>query len=164
MNKVLLISEKQIKAQTIIEQNVDAKILSKVILNAQETKLRSILGADLYDSVLKMVADKVTSGTTIEQPYATLIDTYIQPYLVNATLVDFLVVNNYKITNKGVLKMRDDVAESLNAQELDYARNYYENYAVSYKHMLIEYLKESGLIQHKTDTDITSPSTGWYLE
>src|SRR4051794_31914134 len=137
MKKVLLISEQQIKAQSIIEANVDSKILNKVIVNVQEIQLKGILGADLYNTVLDAVSAFVATGTTIPTDTATLLNDYIQPFLVHAVVADFIVVNNFKLTNKGFLKMRDDVAESVSADDLEYAKNYYDNYKAEYKKNLV---------------------------
>lgn len=162
--KILLISEKQIKDQSIIEQNVDSKILSKVIQNVQEIQLKAVLGSTLYSALLSSVEADIVDAVGIPQEYRTLLDEYIQPFLIHAVLVDFIVVNNYKVTNKGLLKMRDDVADAISSDELEYTKSYYEGYKSEYKKNLIVYLKENKLVSYGTDTDVTTDSTGWFLD
>lgn len=164
MKRVLLISEKQIKDNSIIEQNVDAKILSKTIANVQEVVLKPILGSSVYATLIDEAYNKATdSSYVIAEPYSALLTDYIQPFLINAVLVEFIVVNNYKVTNKGLLKLRDNLADNVDADELEYAKNYHENYLSKYKKNLIDFLKANNLLSCSSDTDITSTSIGWFL-
>lgn len=171
--KVLFISEKQIKDQSIIEQNVDSKVLVKTIQMVQEIQLKAILGSTLYDTLKNGVVNykealvinpEVDINLYITSVHVTLLNDFIQPFMIHATLVDFIVVNNYKITNKGTLKMKDDVADNVSAEDLQNAKNFYEQYKSEYKKNLIQYLKDNDLVEsYSVDTDTTSASTGWYL-
>jgi hypothetical protein len=160
--KILLISESQIKAQSNVENGVDGKVLSKVILNVQETHLKGIIGNQLYSDLLDAVELQIISGTTLSDTYSTLLNDYIHPYLINAVLADFVVLNNFKITNKGVLKMSDNSANNVSPDELEYAKNYFDNYSQSFKNSLIKYLADNSLVEC-TKANETSGSIGWFL-
>jgi hypothetical protein len=163
--KVLLISEKQIKDQSIVEQNVDGKLLSKIVLNVQEIQLKPILGQGLYDSVLAEVLSK--AGDTeyeILEDIKIMLDEYIIPFLIYATLVDFVVFGSYKLSNKGLVKLNDNAAQNVNPNDTEYVKNYYDNYLGTYKNRLINYLKDKELLDKKNDTNITGQSIGWYLD
>lgn len=165
MSKVLLIGVKLIKAESIIEENVDDKVLSKVILNVQEIQLKGILGKELYDTVCNEVTLKVADSTyVIPEPVNEMLNDYIKPFLVHATVAEFIAINNYKVSNKGVQKLNDNSSSSINASEIEYLKNYYDNYVSTYKSNLIKFLKENDLIVKGADTNITLPTIGWFLD
>ena len=162
--KVLLIHNDKIRAESIIERNTDDKILSKVLHSVQEIQLKPILGKDLFETVCTAVIAKIAdSAYMFEEPIKELLENYIQPFLINATVAEFIVINNYKITNKGVQKMNDNSSNSITANEIEYIKNYYDNFVSTYKSNLIKFLNESKLTECGTDKNITMPITGWYL-
>jgi len=163
MQKILLISESTVKDLSLIQLNVDGKVLAKTILEVQFIHLRPILGNDLYQKVLDDVSSKAADGSYV-MVYKTLLEDYIQPYLAHATLQDWIINSTYKMTNKGILKYSDSQATALGSDEIEYAKNYHDNKVASYKKALICYLEENKLVEScNTDTDITSEATGWYL-
>lgn len=163
MKNVLLISEADLKNNSVIEKNVDGKMLSKLIRTVQDTQLRPVLGDTLYTEIIDAVYANATESTAITTSMRTLLDSYVKPFLTYAVTADFIVLN-YKFTNKGVLKLSDNSGQNVSSQELEYLRNYYENYSATYKRMLVDYLHENNLVESgEVDTDITSPSIGWFL-
>lgn len=163
--KVLLVSEKTIKEQSIIEQTVDSKVLSSIIWNVQELQLKAILGKDLYTSVLQEVFTSVSTSANLSTTTQELLNSYVTPFLIYATLVDFIVLNNYKLSNKGLMKLNDNSATSTNQSEIEYAKNYYDNFLSVYKNNLINYLKtDSNNDDKDLNVDETSYTIGWYLE
>ncbi|RZK46001.1 MAG: hypothetical protein EOO97_00050 [Pedobacter sp.] len=166
MAQILFISESQIKNQTNIETNVDGKILNNVIKDVQELQLKPILGNTLYNALLNEVGEFIVSGTTIPAGHQELLNDYVRPFMLNASVSDFIIWNQYKISNKGVLKLGDDQATPVQPQELEYLRNYYQNRASQHKANLVEYLKMNNQIQpgETHDTNVTTASIGWYLE
>lgn len=166
MNKpVLLVDEKHVKAKSVIEDTVDGKMLNTVIVNVQSVQLREVLGKDLFNTIIDEVYKKTTiTGYTLTDQHKELLNDYINPYLCYAVLVDIIVNNNYKITNKGVMKFTDNSASSIGTDELESVKNYYDNYLAQYKERLIKYLREQNLSAPNTDTDTTTYATGWFLE
>lgn len=165
MAKILLIGVSSIKSQSVIENNVDDKELSKVIHNVQEIQLKPILGQELYEQVSNEVKSKIEdSSYDIPELYSTLINEYIKPFLIYATVAEFLVINSYKISNKGVQKLNDNSSTSINADEIEYLKNYYDNFITTHKSNLIKFLKEQNILPSNADTDTTSYGIGWHLE
>lgn len=164
-NKVLLIGVKILKSQSVIENNVNDKELSKVIMNVQEIQLKPILGKTLYEQVCNEAMSKIEdSGYSMPELYSTLLEDYIKPYLIYATIAEFLVINNYKITNKGVQKLNDNSSTSINSQEVEYLKNYYDNFVSTYKGNLIKFLKEQNILENSADVNVTYPAIGWHLD
>lgn len=162
MKKVLLLSVNDIISGSVIEDNVDVRLLSKTIGIAQETGLKPILGTELFESLIDAVYNYSVSGTPLTTAYSSLIEV-AKPYLLAKTVADFMVINNYKITNKGVMKLNDNSATSLSDSDLESVKNYYDNLISTYKSELVKFLKDTNLIDYKNDIQISSESTGWFL-
>ncbi|MFT3908312.1 MAG: hypothetical protein QM737_02715 [Ferruginibacter sp.] len=161
---ILLITESKIKAQTIIEKNVDSEILQHITWQVQEHQLKPVLGKTVYERVLTEVGNQIEdSNYEIPEMYQDLLSIYIKPFLLTAITADFIFVNQHKATNKGLLKMNDNSANAATPQEVDTLRNYYNNQLSTYKANLIKYLKNNNLIDNCTDTNTTS-SIGWYFD
>ena len=95
-----------------------------------------------------------------------LLNDYVQPYLISEVVSNFIVVNNFKITNKGVLKMTDDNSQNVNPDELNYIKNFYSNLVTRHKTALIEYVGKNHQNNSCGDSNNLNPttsSTGWYL-
>ena len=159
--KVLLVSVDEVIQGSVIEANVDHKILAKTIQIVQETHLRGILGRDLFDAIIDAVYERSVSSAPISSLYASLIDV-CKPYLISKTTSDFIIINNYKITSKGVMKLVDDSANDLSDADLQKVHDYYRNITSTHKKYIIDFLKDNNLGTYYQDKDITSAS-GWYL-
>lgn len=164
-NKVLLIGEKQIKETSLIQLNVDTKTIVRTVFDTQNIYLRPVLGDSLFNILLDAVA--ALPGTPMPVNLKALLEEYVQPYLSHAVVQDLIINLTYKITSKGLLKYNDTQAVALTADEIEYAKNYYENRTQSYKAALIHEARtvDFGQTQPmgRTDTDITTDSIGWYL-
>ncbi|MFN9518313.1 MAG: hypothetical protein ACK574_01090 [Bacteroidota bacterium] len=77
MAKVLFLSEATLKAESILQDNVDMKVVSPTIYDVQQYYILPILGTSLYNDVVS----QVQSGT-VSAAYQTLLDTYIQPTMI----------------------------------------------------------------------------------
>ena len=166
MRKLILFDEDYVKKNSLIELNVDAKVLSRTIINVQENDLKDVLGITLYQSIIESVYNNVNSGIPISEAYDILLKEYISPYLLHQTIANYIINNHYKLTNKGLVRLSDRNAVNINDSELEYFKDYYDNYSASYKKNLVDYLKENKLtaINDEIDTNVTSASIGWFLD
>lgn len=166
MRKLILIDETYVKSNSLIEINVDTKVLSRTIINVQENELKDVLGVTLYNSIVESVYNKEVSNIPISNTYTELLYDYIYPYLLHQTIANYIINNHYKLTNKGLLRLTDRNSDNIGNTELEYFKDYYDNYSASYKKNLIDYLRTNKLTNENDliDTDVTSNSIGWYLE
>lgn len=164
IQKVLLISEKNIKEISYIQLNVDSKTLSRTIFDTQNIYLEPILGTELFNTVIDAVF--VQASVPLTEKYRILLQDFIHPWLAHAVTQDIIINLHYKITNKGFLKFNDTQATALNPDEIEYAKNYHDNRASSYKSRLIKHLQAEGYGVEKRgpDRDITTESIGWFLD
>jgi len=159
---ILLVGEAEVKENSTIEANVAPKILNLIISDIQKNELRKIIGKVNYDGLLASILEKKDNGTPLTDRDNDLIEDYIKPYLIAATVVQFIVMNNYKLTNKGVLKMSDDQATGVESGDLEYLKGYYLLKEITAKKNLIEFLNEEA--EHACSTDLnTSDLGGLYL-
>ncbi|MES2265595.1 MAG: hypothetical protein V4520_02465 [Bacteroidota bacterium] len=163
MKNIRFISETAIKENSVIETNVDAKIISNTISEVQELELKPILGKDLYNELTNEVVSASTiSGYIISAKNIELLDDYIKPFLIYGTLSYGFIPLHYKVTNKGVNRKNDERATTVDLKELEAVKDNYDNKFSAYKIRLVNHL-EIDSTACDTTIDSTGDSTGWYL-
>ena len=164
MKKILFISESTIKENSIIETNVDAKIISNTIWEVQDLELRPVLGKTLYDEIANEVLSANTiSGYTITAKNLELLEDYIKPFLIYGTLSFGFIPIHYKFTNKGINRKNDEQATTLDLKELEAVKNNYDTKYATYKQRLVKHLEIDLNEPLDMGVDSTGESTGWYL-
>lgn len=142
MAQVLLTSEKFVKSVTNIDDNIAGKFLQPSIREAQDVKLREILGGALLQRLKSLVAED-TIGEPVFHDYQELLDE-CQYYLAYTAIVD-VMNKQYKIANAGVVKTPDDRVNTATDTELYANIAYYQSKADSYA-----YLLQTWLLQNRT--------------
>ena len=132
----LFIAPDFLKQTTVIEQNIDAKIVTEAIIEAQDLYILPLLGTALYDRVIDEI-DSVVSANI-----KTLLDDHIQRTLkwyVLDELTDFLT---FRYVNKAVMKKSSEnstAIETVDAVRMSaLMRNKAEIYADRMKDFLCE--------------------------
>ena len=64
MNEILLISEKTLKANGVINNNVDNMYIFPAIRYAQDAGLQPIIGTKLYNKLMDLVENGSITGST----------------------------------------------------------------------------------------------------
>lgn len=121
MTNILLIGEDYIKEHTSIDDNVYVKYLLPAIREAQDMGLQSIIGGSFYQELLGMV-----ERNEVNEPYITLIEGFIQPYLCYQTLVNLVPILGTKIANLGLISTDDEKAINVSKSERDRLAIYYQ--------------------------------------
>lgn len=125
MNKILLISEDYIKTHSNLNENVWGEYLTPAIREAQDIGLQQIIGSCLYYSILSKVED----GSILEESetaYKTLLDDYIQPYLMYQVITDLVPIIGVKLANIGVVISNDEHVNNLGEAERNRLGTYYK--------------------------------------
>jgi len=115
--KTYLIPITYIKEYSIIDDNVDEKVVKTSILDAQEQLLEPIIGTALYDKLLEDTANK-----TLTAPYQSLIVDKIWPFLLHAVAYKVALNLIYRITNTSVVKDDNEVSTAISLGELNIMR------------------------------------------
>lgn len=143
MAEILLSSEKFIKEVTNISDNLAGKFILPSLREAQEVKLKGILGSCL----LKRLKDIIKEGQIEQEGYAAykdLVDN-CQYFLAYSTVCEVLNKVSFKITNMGVTKTSDDNVQNATTEEIGKMLYYYQSKADS-----CAYTLQSFLLEHRS--------------
>lgn len=110
---VLFTDAAQLKAQSVIQENVDDKLISTVILDVQQFRLMRILGTPFYADL----QDKILANTLNDDEIFVL-NAYIQPILRWALVMELTNTASYQFTNKGLLQMFADSAKQPSSNDI----------------------------------------------
>jgi hypothetical protein len=126
----LLCSEKFIKDNSSISDNVAGKYILTAMRDAQEIRLKGILGECLLASLKEMKADgKFNEPVPVEAaPYKDLVDR-CQFFLLHATEVELLFRVSYKVGNFGVSKSTDENLQVATSAEIERQQVFYQSKA-----------------------------------
>lgn len=130
MAEVLLSSEKFIKEVTSISDNLAGKFILPSLREAQDVKLRGILG----NCLLKRLKDLIKEGLIDHEEYVAYkeLADRCQYFLAYSTVVEVLNKVSYKVTNMGVTKTSDDNIQNASTEEIGKQLYYYQSKADSY--------------------------------
>jgi hypothetical protein len=151
---VLLISETKLKAFTNINKNVDMDVLKAEVQIAQDIDLQTILGTKFYNHLLSQVS---ATGNTFNADETTLVNDYIQPFLIQQAYFQAIPSLMYRSMNRGIVEGMMENATSVDIETMKYLRSLQKQRADFYMTRLQDYLL-IGRGQNKFP-DYTSQST-----
>lgn len=165
---VLFISEQTLKDRSLLQDNIDPKLIKPTIKHVQDMFIEPILGTSLYTQLQTQIA-----ANNVSVANATLLNNYITDCLVWYVASEMTISLGYKFTNKNVLKKTSENSETASLSELfdlmDYYKNKAEWYAQRITNFLCEYEINYPLYANPANgLDIIQPndtsySTGMYL-
>lgn len=136
---VQLIDTDYVFLHTTIDKNTDPGLLNPNIIVSQDTELQQIIGANLYETIMNLVANgDIDDPSKIK--YKTLLNNYIQPALAHWCVWFSLPDIQYRLTNKAILSKTTDHATNTGLNELVYLRNNVKHYADFYNQRIREYI------------------------
>lgn len=139
MAKCYLISEKTIKTNSLVNDNVDSMYLLPAIEFAQDAGLQPIIGTVLYNKLMDMVTDGSITGETAED-YKLLLDEYVTPFLINKVTADIQLPLAYKFRNQGVVQQTGENTYVPALRDIQYLVQNYNDKATFYANRLRDYL------------------------
>jgi hypothetical protein len=166
MNYTLFITEQKIRERTQINESVDDKLITSAVLDAQDISLKPIIGSVLFDKL----TNDIVSGSVVD-PYKTLLENYIQPFLIYST--NYYVVENIYVRerNNGLLnptggdnssmvskQMYDTRLESIKSKKEFYAKQL-ALYLLENNNLFPELQNQTKLYEYLPDYNVgyTSP-------
>ena len=132
----MFVSTEYIYKYTVIENNVDADLINKMIIKAQDMNIQSVLGQRLYKKLLN-------DCPSFSGDYLTLVKDYIQPALAEWLLYHILPFINYKLTNKAVSTKNSDNSNPSGIEDLKWLRSQIRDNAEFYSERIIDYIKDN---------------------
>ena len=134
---VLLISETKLKAFTNINKNVDMDVLKAEVQIAQDIDLQTILGTKFYNHLLDQVS---ATGNTFNADETTLVNDYIQPFLIQQAYFQAIPHLMYRSMNRGIVEGMMENATSVDIETMKYLRSLQKSRADFYMTRLQDYL------------------------
>lgn len=159
-----------ITAQTVVDnsvinENVDTKLVEPFILMAQNLHIERIVGTGIFRELVTQVA-----AATVSADNATLLNDYIRPALLPWVVYEALPFLNYKITNKSVSKKDSDNSTPSDLSEVQYLRKVVRDVAEYMSQRMTAYLLEQSqqgkyplYKQPGTGRDVIRPSSSNYF-
>jgi len=103
MTNTLLISEAKFREYTDVNNSLDTALIKNAVREAQDIGLQAIIGTILYDKILDLT-DSGDINTGAYSDYKTLLDNYIQDYLLYAAYWNSLDAIYLRPRNNGLIK------------------------------------------------------------
>lgn len=138
MARILLISEKTLKSNGAINNNVDSMYILPAIEYAQDAGLQPLLGTKLYNKLMDLVDSGEITGAT---DYKYLLDEYTTPYLINKVTAEIQIPLTYKLRNQGVVQSTSDNTYLPSLKDMQFVIQNYENKANFYGNRMSDYLR-----------------------
>jgi len=139
-NTVYLLSTKELKQYSVINENVDDSLLHNAILEAQQIELQQILGSCLYERIIGLVSDDEIQN---EPDYKKLLDDYCRKIIVYAATQRAVIYLHYKMMNKGVTAQNSDNSNPIDLNELQFLMDHIKNDLEFFSKRLQDYLKQN---------------------
>lgn len=157
----LFISTDRLKKDSALGGSVDDNLLLPYILMAQDRYILPVLGTDLND---KLISD--IQGSSLSGAYLTLLQTYIQPALVQFAFATVLPFLRLRMVNNSIVTMSSEQGSSVSHEELKPLINASIDQAEFYRERLIEYIRNntSSFPEYSSNTgaDLTPTSENYY--
>lgn len=143
---LLLVSPAELKQESIINQNVEEKVLNVIVQTAQEIYLCKIIGTPLFRRLQELVWNKLKNnegdkidGTGFET-YNELLENYVKPYLKYKTVEQFTVENSFKMRNVGVVRNADTNVSYVDLDSIRFLQKHYATYVAEYEDRLSKFI------------------------
>ena len=157
----LFISTDRLKKDSALGGSVDDNLLLPYILMAQDRYILPVLGTDLND---KLISD--IQGSSLSGAYLTLLQTYIQPSLVQYSFATVLPFLRLRMVNNSIVTMSSEQGSSVSHSDLKPLINASMDQAEFYRERLIDYIRNntSSFPEYSTNTgsDLTPTTQNYY--
>jgi len=135
MSKALFVTRHDISVFTAANGNIDNDKILPYINQAQDVHIQNYLGTDLYN---KIQADIV--GSTLADPYLSLLNDYIKPMLLHWSMVEYLPYAGVNIANGGIYTKNPENSTALTKEHVDYLIQKSESTAQFYTRRFRDYM------------------------
>ena len=135
MSKALFVTRHDISVFTAANGNIDNDKILPYINQAQDVHIQNYLGTDLYN---KIQADIV--GSTLVDPYLSLLNDYIKDMLLHWTMVEYLPYAGVNIANGGIYTKNPENSTALTKDHVDYLIQKSESTAQFYTRRFRDYM------------------------
>ena len=156
MARTLLIDMDYIKANSILDDNVDERLMVDALWTAQREYIKPILGTDLFDDIISKAGLGTLAGDDL-----ILVNTYIAPCLLKYLVFEMTPILAYKYRNKGVVQQTSENSQATSFDDLNHLLNRWRDKAEMFAEDIINYLCANSalfpLYSTNSDSDDINP-------
>lgn len=134
--KTLFIDEATLKANAVIDGNVDPQTLIPTIRTCQELQLQPLLSTPLYSDLQTKIKEE-----SLSDKEKFLLDMYIRPCLIWYVTAEYYLLSTFRQKNAGVGRQSAEDFQPAELNEIQYLKGNAEQKAEWYGQRLIDYLK-----------------------
>ena len=162
---VILLNPDELTRNTILGGNIDVDKYIPALKNAQNTKIKSVLGKELYVKIMELFRDNELEVLGNEL-YLEMYEDYIKDMVIFSGAEIYLTFGAYNVGNGGITKMNTMEGQtSVNRTEVDFlvqsARKMYNHYEKEF----LTWVKDKEIPEYpKTTTKKTMNVGGWVLQ
>ena len=138
MSKALFISENTLIENSVISENVSYTQLRPTIVKVQEMHIQPAVGSALYaELVAQVIAGTLSANNT------TLMQTYIQPAIIQWMYFELPMVLAFKFMNKGMDRRSSTESSPMSEREMTRLMDKSRDDAEWYTERITRYLQEN---------------------
>lgn len=131
----LFVNRDEIVKFTALNGNVDTDKFIQFLKIAQDIHIQEYLGTKLFNKI----NDDIVNDT-LQEPYLSLLNTYIKPMAIHWAMVEYLPFAAYTIANKGVFKHTSEASDTVDKSEVDFLIEKERDIAQNYTRRFIDYM------------------------
>lgn len=129
------ISEEKLKQNSLINENVDDKIIRPLLIMVQDMYIQPAIGSGLYNELINQI-----DNSTLTAANTTLITDYIQSSVIWWIMAEAPMSMTYKFRNKGVQTQNSDNSSPASIEDLISVADNYKYKAEWYTKRLSNFL------------------------
>lgn len=135
---VLWITEDYIKDNTILNENVDWRLVQPILIMVQDQYIHPVLGTPLFDEI----ADEIYAGT-VSANNQTLLNLYVRKTIMWYLMSELAPILKYRMRNKGVMTSNSENSQPANLEEIQKLQADFKNKAEWYAERTTKFLREN---------------------
>ena len=139
MSTVILLKSNEITKSTILGGNIDIDRYLPAIKACQQTKIKGVLGKELYDKIQLLFETSSLTGLYLE-----MYEDYIKEMVIHGSAEIYLSQGAYLVSNNGITKTKTDSSETVSKEEVDYLVQASRKLFDEYKREFLEWIKING--------------------
>lgn len=132
----LALTERYLKDNSIINDNVDAKPLRSTILLVQDKYLHPVLGTDLFNEIAAQITADTTTAANQD-----LLNDYVLPMMLWYCLSESTPAFKYRYMNKGVMVKNSENSSAADLSEIKFLMDKWDVNAKMYAERTTRFLK-----------------------
>ena len=135
---VLWMTEDYFKDNSILNENVDWRVVQPIMILVQDQYIHPILGTNLFDEI----ANEIYASTTTAAN-ETLLNLYIRKTIIWYVLSELAPALKYRYQNKGLMIKNSENSSAASLEEVQFTKNEYKEKAEWYAERITKFLIEN---------------------